>query len=255
MEEPSRIAKRMDGELPRALQTLPRLPYGVEPVPGAHGARSTPPAATSGAPKDEHRGGDLLGQHLRPDERPLYDLQALILHEAVPGHHLQIALAQELDDLPAFRQLLPTSPPSARAGGSTPSAWALEAGFYTGPVLELRPPDLRDVAGLPAGGRHRPPRDGLDPPAGDRLHGRTHRAVRSTRSTTEIDRYIAWPGQALAYKIGEIEIRAPAGQGRKGAGHRFDVREFHDAVLLHGSVPLPVLAENVERWIAAEKAE
>lgn len=251
LERASRISKRMDGELPSLFATLPRQPYGVEPVPD-HIAPKYTAGRYVGAPLESTRSGTYWVNTYDLDSRPYYALEALTLHEAVPGHHLQNALAQELEGLPDFRRYSYISA-FGEGWGLYSERLGLEAGFYTDPYSNFgrltyemwRACRLVVDTGLHAMGWSREQ-------AMDYLAQRT--ALSLHEVTTETDRYISWPGQALAYKMGEIEIRRLRRQAEEALGTSFDVREFHDTVLLHGSVPLPVLAENVERWIAAEKA-
>jgi uncharacterized protein (DUF885 family) len=244
------IAKRMDGKLPSLFKTLPRLPYGVEPVPD-HMAPKYTAGRYVGAPKESTQSGTYWVNTYDLPSRTLYTLEALTLHEAVPGHHLQNALAQELEDLPDFRQFSYLSA-FGEGWGLYSERLGLEAGFYTDPYSNFgrltyemwRACRLVVDTGLHAMGWSREQ-------AIEYLATRT--ALSLHEVTTETDRYISWPGQALAYKMGEIEIRKLRRRAEDALGTGFDLREFHDAVLLHGSVPLPVLEENVDRWIAAEK--
>jgi uncharacterized protein (DUF885 family) len=245
------IAKKMDGKLPSLFKTLPRLPYGVEPVP-AHMAPKYTAGRYVGAPKGSTQAGTYWVNTYDLGSRTLYTLEALTLHEAVPGHHLQNALSQELDDLPDFRQFTYMSA-FGEGWGLYSERLGLEAGFYTDPYSNFgrltyemwRACRLVVDTGLHAMGWTRQQ-------AMDYLAERTALSLHEVR--TETDRYISWPGQALAYKMGELKIRELRTRAEEALGEAFDVREFHDTVLLHGSVPLPVLEENVERWIAEEKA-
>jgi uncharacterized protein (DUF885 family) len=251
LERASRIAKRMDAELPRFFETLPRLPYGVEPVPDHIAPKYTAGRYVS-APKGSTEAGTYWVNTYNLPSRPYYALEALSLHEAVPGHHLQGALAQELDDLPDFRQYSYISA-FGEGWGLYSERLGLEAGFYTDPYSNFgrltyemwRACRLVVDTGLHSKGWTRQQ-------AMDYLAART--ALSLHEITTETDRYIAWPGQALAYKMGELEIRELRAEAEEALGPRFDIRKFHDTVLLHGSVPLPVLAEYVRRWIAVQKA-
>ena len=184
------------------------------------------------------------------DSRPKWEMEALTLHEAVPGHHLQIALAQELQGLPEFRK---NSSYTAFVEG-----WALYCGeprrrdgLLRGSVREVRPAHLRDVARRPAGRRHRPALDGLDA----RSRRSTSSAPTPPRPTqdiiVEVDRYIVWPGQALGYKMGELKIKELRANAERQLGAKFDVRAFHDVVLLQGALPMDVLEKRVNEWIAS----
>lgn len=251
LKEAAWIAKRMDGKLPSLFNTLPRLPYGVEPVPDEIAPKYTA-GRYVGAPKGSTRAGTYWVNTYDLDSRTLYTLEALTLHEAVPGHHLQTALAQELEELPDFRQFTYLSA-FGEGWGLYSERLGLEAGFYTDPYSNFgrltyemwRACRLVVDTGLHAMGWSRQQ-------AMDYLAERTALSLHEVR--TETDRYISWPGQALAYKMGELKIRELRSRAEEALGPDFDLREFHDTVLLHGSVPLPVLEENVERWIAEERA-
>jgi uncharacterized protein (DUF885 family) len=245
------IAKRMDGKLPALFGTLPRLPYTVEPVPD-HLA----PKYTSGRYVEAPQGGTQPGIYwvntYKLESRPLYNLEALTLHEAVPGHHLQIARAQELAGLPDFRRFTYLS--VFGEGWGLYSEWlGIEAGFYTDPYSEFgrltyemwRACRLVVDTGLHAMGWGR--QQAMDYLA-------SHTALPLHEVETETDRYISWPGQALAYKIGELKIKELRRRAEQALGERFDVRAFHDAVIGEGSVPLGVLEANVDRFIAERRA-
>jgi uncharacterized protein (DUF885 family) len=248
LERACALSKKADGSLPGLFGRLPRLPYTVEPVP-AHLA----PKYTGGryveAPADGTRPGIYWVNTYALDKRPLYTLPALTLHEAVPGHHLQVALSQELSGLPQFRRFSDV--------GAFGEGWALyaewlgrEAGFYDDPYAEFgrltyemwRACRLVVDTGLHSMGWSRQQ-------AIDYLVSNTALSVHEC--TTETDRYISWPGQALCYKMGELKIRELRRRAETKMGERFDVRGFHDAVLANGMVPLPVLEAQVDAWIAS----
>ena len=247
LERACALSKKADGSLPGLFGRLPRLPYTVEPVP-AHLA----PKYTGGryveAPADGTRPGIYWVNTYALDKRPLYTLPALTLHEAVPGHHLQVALSQELTGLPQFRRFSDV--------GAFGEGWALyaewlgrEAGFYQDPYDEFgrltyemwRACRLVVDTGLHFMGWTRQQ-------AIDYLVANTALSVHEC--TTETDRYISWPGQALCYKMGELKIRELRQRAETRLGERFDVRGFHDAVLANGMVPLPVLEAQIDDWIA-----
>ena len=245
------IAKRIDGKLPSLFKTLPRLPYTVEPVP-SHIA----PKYTSGryveAPEGSLQSGIYWVNTYKLDSRPFYNLEALTLHEAVPGHHLQIALSRELSALPNFRRYSYIS--AFGEGWGLYSEWlGLEAGFYTDPYSNFgrltyemwRACRLVVDTGIHAMGWTR--QQAIDYMA-------TRTALPLHEVQTETDRYISWPGQALAYKMGELKIKELRKRAESELGGRFDVREFHDVVLGSGSVPLDVLEQNVARYIDTAKA-
>jgi uncharacterized protein (DUF885 family) len=251
IERASFLSKKADGSLPALFGRLPRLPYTVEPVP-AHLA----PKYTGGRyvepPADGTRPGIYWVNTYALDKRPLYTLEALTLHEAVPGHHLQVALSQELTGLPQFRRFTQV--------GAFGEGWALyaerlglEAGFYQDPYSDFgrltyemwRACRLVVDTGLHSKGWTRQQ-------AIDYLAANTALSIHEV--TTETDRYISWPGQALCYKMGELKIRELRRKAETALGPRFDVRAFHDAVLANGMVPLPVLEAQVDAWIAVQGA-
>jgi uncharacterized protein (DUF885 family) len=250
LKEASYIAKKMDGQLPKFFTKLPRQPYAVEPVPAAIAPRYTT-GRYSGAPLDSKRAGEYWVNTYALEKRPLYVLEALTLHEAAPGHHLQSALSKELEDLPDFRRY---SYISAYGEG-----WALyceklgiEAGFYQDAYSQFgrltyemwRAIRLVVDTGMHAKGWSRER-------AIELMESNTALSTHNVR--TEIDRYIAWPGQALSYKMGEIKILELRAFAEKELGTDFDIRLFHDEILAHGSVPLDILESNVMAWLVKFK--
>jgi len=249
LDRASRIAKRADGKLPSLFKTLPRLPYTVEPVPAELAPKYTA-GRYVGAPQGSLQPGIYWVNTYKLEARPLYNMEALTLHEAVPGHHLQIALSRELEGLPNFRRFSYIS--AFGEGWGLYSEWlGLEAGFYTDPydnfgrlTYEMwRACRLVVDTGLHAKGWTR--QQAIDYMA-------TRTALPIHEVTTEVDRYISWPGQALAYKLGELKIKELRRRAEQKLGTRFDVREFHDVVLGSGAVPLTVLESNVDSWIASQ---
>jgi len=250
LKDASFIAKRMDGKLPSLFGRLPRLPYGVEPVP-AHLA----PKYTGGryvpAPVGGTRAGTYWVNTYALDSRPLYVLEALTLHEAVPGHHLQIALQQEMEGVPPFRRVAEADA-FIEGWGLYSEHLGLEAGFYQDPYSNFgrltyemwRACRLVVDTGLHTLGWSRQK-------AMEFLAANTALSLHEVR--TETDRYISWPGQALAYKMGELKIRELRRIAEKDLGERFDVRAFHDAILANGPVPLPVLEEQIRAYVSREK--
>jgi uncharacterized protein (DUF885 family) len=243
------IAKRMDGKLPSLFKTLPRLPYTVEPVPPDIAPKYTS-GRYVGAPQGSTKPGIYWVNVYMLESRPLYNLEALTLHESVPGHHLQNALARELGDLPNFRRFSGIS--AFGEGWGLYCEWlGLEAGFYTDPYSNFgrltyemwRACRLVVDTGIHSMGWTR--QQAIDYMA-------TRTALPLHEVETEVDRYISWPGQALAYKLGELKIKELRKRAEQALGPRFDVREFHDVVLGSGAVPLGVLEENVDRWIATK---
>ena len=251
LERTSLVLKRMDGELPRLFGRLPRMPYGIKEIP-AYIAPRTTTAYYSRPSGDRTRAGYYWVNTYDLKSRPTYEIESLSLHEAVPGHHLQIALQQELEGIPTFRRYF----------GATAfvEGWALyaeslgrETGFYTDPYSEFghltyemwRACRLVVDTGMHYKGWTR--QQAIDFMA-------ENSALTLLNITNEVDRYIAWPGQALAYKTGQMKIRALRTEAERELGPKFDVRGFHDVVLGSGAVPLTVLEENVRLWIAGRKA-
>jgi uncharacterized protein (DUF885 family) len=250
VEYTSGILKRIDGQLPTLFGKLPRMPYGVREVPEFIAPQATfayyqPPTG------DGTRAGFYYLNTYNLPARPLYMLEALSLHEAVPGHHLQIALQQEMADLPEFRKY----------AGFTAfvEGWALyserlgrESGFYTDPYSDFgrltmevwRACRLVVDTGIHYLGWTREQ-------AIDYMSANSAMPMHDVRA--EVDRYIGWPGQALGYKIGELKIRELRGEAEQALGDQFDIRAFHDTVLASGAVPLDVLETNVREWIESQR--
>jgi uncharacterized protein (DUF885 family) len=245
--EASYFSKRIDGKLPEYFNKLPRLPYGVDPVPAAIAPKYTTGRYSEGSETD-HRAGKYWVNTYKLESRPLYALPALTLHEAVPGHHLQISLAAEMEDMPDFRR---DTYLSAFGEG-----WALyceylgdEMGIYETPYQHFgrmtyemwRACRLVIDVGIHAKGWTR------DEAV---AYMASNSALSLHNVNTEIDRYIGWPGQALSYKIGELKIRELRKRAEKKLGAKFNIRDFHEVILQNGSVPLFILEEVVDEWIA-----
>jgi uncharacterized protein (DUF885 family) len=244
------VAKRIDGKLPSEFKTLPRLPYTVEPVPADIAPKYTT-GRYVGSPQGSTMPGIYWVNTYKLDSRPLYNLEALTLHEAVPGHHLQISLSRELENLPNFRRFSYIS--AFGEGWGLYSEWlGKEMGFYTDPYSDFgrlsyemwRACRLVVDTGIHSMGWTR--QQAIDYMA-------TRTALPLHEVETEIDRYISWPGQALAYKLGELKIKELRKRAEQALGTRFDRREFHDVVLGSGAVPLNVLEANIDRWIASQR--
>ena len=250
MEKNSFVAKKIDGELPKLFTRLPRMPYTLKEIP-ADIAEGTTTAYYERPAGDGSRAGVYRVNTSKLDTRPLFEIEALTLHEAVPGHHFQIALAQELD-LPEFR----------RFGGFTAfiEGWGLYAeslgldvGFYEDPYSDFgrlsyemwRACRLVVDTGMHAKGWTRQQ-------AIDFMTENT--ALSEHNIEAEVDRYIAWPGQALAYKIGQLKFRELRSRAEKALGEKFDLRRFHDALLEDGALPLTLVEGKIDRWIASEKS-
>lgn len=248
--EASYYSKKIDGQLPNYFGTLPRLPYGVEPVPESIAPNYTAGRYSPGSVR-AHRAGNYWVNTFKLESRPLYALPALTLHEAVPGHHLQMSLAQELEGLPKFRSQTYLS-----AFGE---GWALycewlgqEMGIYETPYEHFgrltyemwRACRLVVDVGMHYKGWKRDK-------ALNFLTSNT--ALSLHECNTEINRYIGWPGQAVSYKIGELKIRELRKKAEKEIGENFNIKEFHDIILKNGSVPLFILEEQVNAYIEEER--
>lgn len=248
LKEASYIAKRMDGELPKFFKHLPRQPYGIAPVPAEIAPKYTT-GRYAGTSRDDRASFYWVNTYAL-DRRPLYQLEALTLHEAVPGHHLQGALAREMEDVPGYRKRTYIS--AFGEGWGLYSEWlGLEAGFYQDPYSNFgrlsyemwRAARLVVDTGMHSMGWSREK-------AMDFMAANTALSLHNVR--TEIDRYITWPGQALSYKLGEILIRSLRAEAETALGGKFDIREFHYQVLKNGSIPLDVLEQEIRTWIDSQ---
>lgn len=241
------LSKKADAELPKLFKTLPRTPYGVVPVPAEIAPKYTT-GRYSGPSRDDQAGFYWVNTY-RLDRRPLYEMEALTLHEAVPGHHLQVALAREQADLPEYRRSFYTSA-FGEGWGLYSEYLGLEMGFYQDPYSNFgrltyemwRAARLVVDTGMHSMGWSR--QQAIDFMA-------SNTALSMHNVTTEIDRYISWPAQALSYKLGEITIKRLRAEAEQALGERFDVREFHDQVLVNGSLPLPILEQQLRRYISS----
>lgn len=243
------LAKRIDPELPRLFGRLPRLTYGVRAVP-AHAEKTQTTAYYHDGSPDAGRAGFFYANTYDLSARPKWEMEALTLHEAVPGHHLQIALAQELGELPKFRRYGHYTA-FVEGWGVYAESLGGELGLYRDPYArfgQLTYEMWRAIRLVVDTGMHAKGWTREQAIAFFKEHaGKSEHDI-----VVEIDRYIVWPGQALAYKIGQLKIKALRAQAEQALGERFDVRAFHDTVLGAGALPLTVLESRVQAWI--EKA-
>ncbi|MDB5367379.1 MAG: hypothetical protein JWM77_3306 [Rhodospirillales bacterium] len=246
----SEIAKRIDGQLPRAFKTLPRLSYGVSPVAPEVELAYTTGRYASGSPKQGVAGTYLVNTS-KLDQRPLYELPALTLHEAVPGHHLQIALQQELGEQPWFRRHADVTA-FIEGWGLYAESLGTDLGIYR---------DAYERFGRLSYEMWRACRLVAD--TGIHWKGWSIEQARACFADnsalaphniqTELERYVSWPGQATAYKIGELKLQSLRAKASAALGERFNLREFHDAVLLGGPLPLDLLEQHIDAWITTQK--
>jgi len=252
LERAAWISKDIDGRLPAFFGKLPRQPYSVEPVP-ADIAPNYTTGRYVGAAADADRGGEYWVNTFALEKRPLYQLTALSLHEAVPGHHLQNALALEIEGAPDFRRdFYPHA--FGEGWGLYSEKLGVEMGVYKTPYEHFgrlsyemwRACRLVIDTGVHAKGWTRSQ-------ALDYLASNTALSRHNVR--TEVDRYIAWPGQALAYKMGELTIWELRDKAERELDDDFDIRAFHDAVLSEGGLPLDILRQRIDQYINEAKAK
>ncbi len=250
LKEASYIAKKMDGKLPALFTRLPRQPYTVNPVPEGIAPNYTTGRYVS-APLDSTRPGQYWVNTYALEKRPLYNLEALTFHEAVPGHHLQNALSAELNNLPNFRRYSYISA-FGEGWGLYCEKLAKEVGFYQDPYSDfgrLTYEMWRAMRLVVDTGMH-----AMDMSREEAIKLMEENTALSKHNVrTEIDRYIAWPGQALSYKLGEIKIWELREKAEQALGNSFDIRTFHDTVLAKGSVPLSVLERMIDDYIKKQK--
>lgn len=251
MREAARIAKTIDGKMPSLFRRLPRLPYGLREVPAEIAERTTTAYYQPGSLANGIAGFYYVNTS-RLDQRPLWEMPALGVHEAVPGHHHQIAIQQELD-LPPLRRHLAFFTAFTEGWGLYSERLGIEMGLYDTPEREMgrlsyemwRASRLVVDTGLHSKGwtKEQAIRFMTD-----------NTALTAANIEAEVNRYISWPGQALAYKIGELRIRALRQKAEQALGPRFDLPAFHDVVLGQGALPLDVLETNVNAWIRDQLA-
>ena len=252
LERAAAIDKRIDAVLPAFFGTLPRLTFGVLPVPVEMEVGYTTGRYWPGDPEQGIAAGYMVNTS-QLDQRPLYELPALTLHESVPGHHLQIALAQELPGLPWFRRQADLNA-FVEGWGLYAEDLGAEMGIYR---------DAYERFGRLSYEMWRACRlvadTGIHWLRWSREQARAcfvqNTALAPSNIETELDRYISWPGQALAYKAGELTLKRLRQKAEIGLGPAFDLRRFHDEILLAGPLPLGLLETRVDYWIAAQETE
>ena len=250
MRASARVTKAIDGKMPGLFRTLPRLPYGIREIPAETAEGTTTAYYSQGAPESGIAGTYYINIS-KLNQRPFWEIPALSLHEAVPGHHHQIALQQELD-LPAFRRNFTSFTAFTEGWGLYAESLGEEMGLYDTPAKKMgqlsyqawRAARLVVDTGIHAKGWDK---------ARAVAFMRENTALSAANIDAEVNRYISWPGQALGYKVGELKIKELRARAEKALGTGFDLRRFHDAVLLQGSVPLDVLEAQIDAWIAAER--
>ncbi len=251
MEKVARVTKAIDGKMPSIIGKLARLPYGIKEIPAETAEGTTTAYYNPGSP-DVGIAGFYYVNTSKLDQRPFWEIPALSVHEAVPGHHQQIALQQELD-MPDFRKHGAFFTAFVEGWGLYSERLGIEMELYDTPAKNMgrlsyemwRACRLVVDTGIHSKGWSKQR-------AIDFMTDNT--ALSTANIEAEVNRYISWPGQALAYKMGELKIRELRGKATRELGDKFDLREFHDVVLGQGAVPLDMLEEQVNRWIEAEKA-
>ena len=240
----------MQAKLPSLFGRLPKAPFEVVPMPDFL-AKTAPPAYYDEGSPDGSRPGRLWINTYNATDRNLYAVEAIAYHEGIPGHHLQLSIAHEQTDVPSFRKF---NEYTAFVEG-----WALytehlgkDAGFYQDPYSDYGRLEadvwrgIRLVVDTGVHSQHWTRQQMVD-------YFHEHSAIDETTIQSEVDRYIGWPGQALAYKVGQLKILELRARAQKALGDKFDIKAFHDTVLDSGALPMDVLEKRVDDWIASQK--
>lgn len=252
MEKTARVAKFIDGEMPSLFGKLPRLPYGLREIPKETAEGTTTAYYNPGSPEVGISGTYYVNTS-KLNQRPFWEIPALSMHEAVPGHHHQIALQQELP-LSEFRKNGAFFTAFVEGWGLYSERLGLEIGLYDTPAKDMgrlsyemwRACRLVVDTGIHAKGWTKQ----------QAINFMTENSALSAANIeAEVNRYISWPGQALAYKLGELKIRELRAMATKELGAKFSLPAFHDAVLRQGAVPLDVLENQIRDWVASEKVK
>lgn len=252
MEKVARVTKIIDGKMPSLFGRLPRLPYGIREIPAETAEGTTTAYYNPGSPEIGISGTYFVNTS-KLNQRPFWEVPALSVHEAVPGHHHQIALQQELP-LSDFRKYGASFTAFTEGWGLYSERLGIEMGLYDTPAKDMgrlsyemwRALRLVVDTGIHAKGWSKQQAIAFMT---------DNSALSAANIEAEVNRYISWPGQALAYKLGELKIRELRTMATKELGPKFDLAAFHDAVLGQGSVPLDVLEQQIKDWVAAEKAK
>ena len=251
MRETARVTTEINGHLPRLFGRLPRLTYTIRPIPDEIAEGTTTAYYNQGSPESGIAGTYYVNLS-KLDQRPLWEVPALSLHESVPGHHLQIALQQEVEIAP-FRRNFAFFTAFTEGWGLYAESLGGGMGLYNTPERRMgelsyqmwRATRLVVDTGIHAFGWDK---------ARAIAFMRDNTALSEANIEAEVNRYISWPGQALGYMIGRLKILELRARAEQALGERFDIRRFHDAVLRNGSIPLDVLEAEIDAWIAAERA-
>jgi uncharacterized protein (DUF885 family) len=252
LENAARAAKTIDGKMPTLFHKLPRLPYGIKAMTAESAQNGTLGSYARGS-SDYSQSGTVSLNTSKPQQRPLWEVPATMLHEGVPGHHQQAAIQQELP-LSEFRKNGVDYSAFSEGWGLYSESLGTEMGLYDTPEKEMgrlsleiwRASRLVVDTGLHAKGWSK---------AKAAAYMKDNTFLSDAMIEAEVNRYISWPGQALAYKIGELKIHELRGLASKELGTKFDLAEFHDVVLGQGAVPLDILEAQVKEWIAAKQIQ